>query len=244
MKPGSFILNNESSEDYNTFIQERPEIETPRRRVDFKRSFGQSGDNPFDEEAYDNTTMSLVMYVEGSDYRTASDNRDAIYDLFDSGKYLDFIPYFDPNKIYKVMTTDFPTFSPKYFMGEGQPFEVELTVKPYKFYIPDADLVLTAAGTVMNNTSKTALPLIVVYGTGDITLTINGRVFTMKNIVDHVILDCQLMLAYKYVGSVITRQNQNIYTRNYPYLDKGLNEVSWTGTVSKIEIEPRWRTLA
>lgn len=247
MKPGHFILNGQSSEAYGIVIQDRPRIDTPKRRVEFKRAYGQSGEMPFDEQAYDNTDMKLSMYVQAFDGRTASDNRDLVFDLFDSGTYMDFIPYFDPNKIYKVMTTSPPSFESKYYMGEGQAFEVDLTVKPFKYYVPDPNLVILAPSTIINLSSKLSYPVFKIYGTGDITLTVDGlvdHVFVMQDIVDHIYLDCELGLAYKDVAGVLTSQNANTYTRKYPYLTRGPNTISWTGTVTKIEIEPRWRTLA
>ena len=244
MRQGQFILNGISSEEFACVIQDRPEIETPRRKVEFKSAYGQSEEMPFDEEAYENTEMELICYVEGSENRSASDNRELIQDWFDSGRYMDFIPYFDPNKVYKVMTIDPPKFSPKVFMDEGQPFEVTLTIKPYKFYLPDRSLELISAGAIFNPTSKTALPVIKIFGTGDVTLTVNGLPFVIKNIVGSIVLDCNLGLAYREVGETMYNENDKIYTRTYPFLKVGSNTISWTGTVTKVEIEPRWRTLA
>ena len=75
MRQGHFILNGISSEEFACVIQDRPEIETPRRKVEFKSAYGQSEAMPFDEEAYENTEMELICYVEGSENRSASDNR-------------------------------------------------------------------------------------------------------------------------------------------------------------------------
>src|SRR5699024_5493678 len=110
------------------------------------------------------------------------------YDLFDSGVYMDFIPYFDPNKIYKVMATEYPSFESKYYFGEGQSFNVELTVRPYKYYVKSPLVSLTTAGTINNTTSKTSLPRIKIFGSGDVTLKVNGLNFVVKNVVDHIIL--------------------------------------------------------
>ena len=244
MRQGYFILNGISSEEFTCVIQDRPEIETPRRKVEFKSSYGQSESMPFDEEAYENTEMELICYVEGSENRSASDNRALIRKWFDSGRYMDFIPYFDPNKVYKVMTISPPKFSPKVFMDEGQPFEVGLTIKPYKFYLAGPNIDLTATGAIFNPSAEIALPVIKVFGTGDVTLTVNGVPFVIKSIVDTIVLECNLELAYREVGETMYNENSKIYTRAYPFLKVGSNTISWTGTVTKVEIEPRWRTLA
>lgn len=246
MKPGHFLLNGQDSEDYGVFIQDRPTIETPRRKVEFKSSYGKSGADPFDEEAYENTDLPLTLYVEGKSDRTASDNRDRIHTLFDSGQYMDFIPYFDTNKIYKVMTIMFPSFDNKYYFGEGMVIRATFTVKPYKYYVDSPKSTLTAGGSIQNTTSKTSLPRIKIFGSGDVTLSINEVPFVIKNITGDIILDSELMIAYREVNGLITNENDKVYTRVYPIFKVGTNTISWTttGTVTKIEVEPRWRTLA
>lgn len=245
MIPGSFALKNELSTSYGIVIQDRPQIETPKRKIVFKSSIGQSGDNPYDEEAYSNTTMALNMYATGTPDIDASMRRDMIYDLFDSSTYMDFIPYFDENKIYKVMALEPPNFTTKYFMEEGQQFDVSLTIKPYKLLAYSPTKILTTSGTTfLNNSSKTSLPRIKIFGTGDVTLTVNGVPFVIKNITTDIIVDSELIIAYREVNGIITNENAKIFTRDYPFLKKGTNTISWTGTVSKVEIEPRWRTLA
>ena len=197
---------------------------------------------PFDEEAYNNTIIPLSLYVEGKN-RTASDSRELIFSWFNTGKYIDFIPYFDPEKIYKVMPMSAPKFTSMYYMNEGLSVEVSLTVKPYKYYIPGTDLVLTAAGSIFNPTVTPSLPRLKVYGTGNITLNFNGVLFVMEGVVDHIVLDSELGIAYNESSAVLLNENNKVFTRKYPVLNPGANAISWAGTVTSIEIEPRWRTL-
>lgn len=244
MKPGNFILDGQDSETFGAFIQDKPLIETPKRRVEQRTVFGRSGDVLFDEEAYDNTSMELILFVLGTKDHTASDNRDRVFDWFDSGDYMDFIPYFDPGKIYRIKTTSAPSFTSRYYFDEGQQVNTELTIKPFKYYVDSPKVTLTTPGAINNPYSKESLPLIKITGTGDITLTIGGLPFVIKNVTDHIWLDSQAMFAYKDVSGVLTNENGKIFTRNYPYLRKGITNISWTGNVTSLEIEPRWRTLA
>lgn len=243
MEDGYFTLDGVSSKTIGLLIQDRPVIESPTRRVSFQQSFGQSGDTPFDHAAYDNTKMELLLLSENHT-GSASDAREKVHYFFDSGKYMRFIPYFDEGKIYSVMATSFPKFTTKYYLAQHQIVEVVLTVKPYKLLVNAPVKTMTAAGSLVNPTLRDAAPVIKVYGTGNVTLTINGTPFVIKNIVDHITIDSSLQVAYKDVSGVITDENSKIYTRKFPGLKSGTNSISWTGTVSKIEIDPRWRTLA
>ena len=240
MKAGSFILNDINSEDINTVIQSRPLLETPKRRVTFKQAYGQSGSMSYDEEAYDNTELPLILFTGSND---ASLSREEVYAMFDSGEYMDLVLYSDETKIYKVMTIEPPKFESRYYMNEDQSYEVLLTVKPYK-YLRNSPLVsLTTTGVIVNPTRYTSLPLFTIYGTGDITLKVNGVSFVLKGVSEYISLDSEMMFAYKDNGSIITNENIKAYTRVYPFLTPGENTISWTGTVTKVEISPRWRSL-
>lgn len=240
MKAGSFILNGISSEDLHTVIQSRPVLETPKRRVQFKQAFGQSGSTPYDEEAYDNTELPLILYTDGPDAVTS---REAIYEMFNSGKYIDLKMYCDDSKIYKVMTIEPPKFESRYYMGEGMSYEVLLTVLPYKYLIDSPLATFLQSGSIFNPMRYNSLPIIKVYGSGDIVLNVNGIPFSMKGVSSYITLDSKFMFAYKDTGGVLTNENSKIYTREYPYLKPGVNTISWTGTVTKVEILPRWRSL-
>lgn len=243
MKPGSFILNGVNSESLKLVIQNRPELESPVRKVTFKSAYGVDGDLPFDEDSYNNTEMELYMYMEGSPINTASINRERVYNLFNSGSYLNLIPYFDDTKTYRVMLKEPPKFDSKYFYGEGQSIELKLTVLPYKYYVNSPKSTLSVAGSITNPKSISSQPVIKIFGSGNVTLKVNGIDFVITNITGDIVLDCAAGFAYRDVSGAITNENSKTHTRRYPFLKPGGNSIAWTGTVSKVEIEPRWRSL-
>lgn len=244
MKPGQFIFNGVDSESIKSFIQGRPIIQTPRRKRELKSAYGRSGFVIFDEEeSYENTDMDLVLYSLGDDVNTASKNRELLFNLFDNVGYSDFIPYFDPGKIYRVMVRDYIDFDSKYYMGEGQSLNVRLTVHPWKLYVGNFKKTLTASGNIVNPYSRNSKPLFKITGNGDVTLKVNGINFLIKGINGHIWIDSEQMFAYRDVSGVITNDNSKIHTRNYPIFKPGTNTISWVGSITKLEIEPRWRTL-
>ena len=80
-------------------------------------------------------------------------------------------------------------------------------------------------------------PIITVYGYGEITLMV-GMTITELEITDKITLDTPLMEAY--VGA--TSMN-SCMSGDFPLLLPGKNAVSWSGNVSKVEIQPNWRSL-
>lgn len=240
MKAGSFILNGIDSETLKTVIQSRPVLEAPRRRVTFKKAYGGDGDIPYDEEAYDNTPLSLYCYTNGD---SATIYRELVFHMLDSGGYQDLILYNDPTKIYRVMVTEPPKFENRYYDGEGFAYEIGFTVKPYKKLVESSLITLTGARAVNNPSRWSSLPIIKITGSGDITLFVNDLPFVVKNITGHITLDSLAQIASKQSGDIIEPQNINTYTKKFPILKPGLNTIRWTGTVSKVEIQPEWRTL-
>lgn len=243
MKRGEFILDGISSVDHGVLIQNRPVLYAPKRKVEFKSSFGMSGDYPFDEEAYENTEMELRLVMVGTTDRSASYNRDFVQDWFDSGSYQDLVAYFDPDKIYHVMPSESTEFVNKYYLGETQVAVMKLTVLPYKHLVEGKTFKISSGVAFQNPTRKTALPLIKVTGSGNITLTVNGKPFQLSLVDGHIYLDSEFNIAYKDNAGLATNANNKVKTLEYPFLKPGSNVISWTGSVTSVDITPRWRVL-
>ena len=243
MKRGSFIFDGVNSEDVKTLIQSRPLIEAPPRKVEWVSTYGVDGNMPFDEGAYDNTTLELTMLIDGDDL---IGDRQKLYNLIDTrGTYKDFIPYFDPDKVYRVMLTDKVQFENKHYYGQKQALVAKFTVKPYKYLVDNDPITITGtSGTVNNPTNYTAQPLIKVTGTGNVTISVNDVDFSIINMSGTITLDSERYSAYKEdTTGVLTSMNSHIGTREYPIFKPGVNEITITGNVTQLYIEPKWRSL-
>lgn len=244
MKRGSFILNGVNSEDINTVIQSRPLIEAPLRKVGWKSPYGVDGDVPFDEGAYSNTNLEMVMLTNGTDYIK---DRQTLYNLMDGrGKYLELIPYFDPGKIYRVMLNSAVQFENNHMFGQAQAVSTKWTVKPYKYLVDNTPITLTGlSGTVNNPTNYTAQPIIRLTGSGGrVTLTVNGVEHIITDVNGQLYLNSEIYAAYtSSTGGILTNKNNLITFREYPTFEPGTNTISVEGAVSEVYIEPRWRSL-
>lgn len=128
----------------------------------------------------------------------------------------------------------------KYFQIKDK-MRVSLRINPPFFYLESGELpiTLTAPGTINNPGTHTSEPLIRIVGSGNITLTINGRTLTLNNIETFIDIDPELTIPY-------FKNNVNIGEKvvgELPYFDVGDNIISWTGAVSEINILGRWREL-
>lgn len=97
--------------------------------------------------------------------------------------------------------------------------------------------IITTSGIVLNNFGTyEAKPMLKIYGSGNITVSINSSNFTIKNVVDYVAIDSEIKECYK--DDINFGRNM---TGDYPVFFIGKNTISWSGNVSKLEITPRWR---
>lgn len=252
MRRGEFTLDGVSSLNYGLLIQDRPDIEVPVRRVQMRTAYGTSGDLPFDEEqgdgeeVYDNTVMNLSLLAL-ADGRTASENRERIATWMSSSRYKEFIPYFDTKKKYQVMLDPTQKFllQNKDYLGDIHVGTAVLTVRPWKYYVDNYQIQMSSAGAIFNSYLHDTLPLITIYGTGDVTLKVNGVSYLIQNIVTSISLDSERLFGYKESSTgVITNENAKVRFKDYPRLKTGINTISWTGTVTKVVVDPRWRALA
>lgn len=243
MKRGSFIINGVSSDELNSFIQFRPEIATPRRKVQRKSISGVSEDYIFDEEAYENTPINLELFVKGETEDEMNQLKDKITYTFMGGRYIDFVPYWDSEMTYQVEVVDPPIYSQISTFPLILPYTVGLSAKPYKEYQDTVTSESTEQITVINPTFYDARPIITLYGTGDMNLIVNGEQFVFRDIDTNIIVDSRIESAYRTLSGIPNGRNNRMYALDFPILKSGENKISVTGNATKFKVETRWRKL-
>lgn len=142
----------------------------------------------------------------------------------------------EPDKYYKASV--FSTFDIQTAIERFGEFVVIFDCQPFAYAVDNNVTALTAPGSIFNPGTVDSEPIITVYGSGDITLTINGENIYLYNVTDYVTIDSVLMDCYK--DTQLMNNNMN---GDFPQLTPGTNNVSWSGNVTKIEIIPNWRWL-
>ena len=120
-------------------------------------------------------------------------------------------------------------------------FLISFSCKPYKKEMNEDIITITESTNIYNN-YMSSNPLIKVVGDGDITININNQKLILKGLEDEIEVDCELMNAYKKVNGDIVLLNNKMYS-DFPILEEGENNISWSGNVTQIEITPRWVVL-
>ncbi len=118
-------------------------------------------------------------------------------------------------------------------------FNVAFKVSPF-FYLDSGDIpiLITTQSTIFNPGTVYSEPYIKITGSGNVDLTINDTIYSFTEINSYIEIDTELKIVYK-----DTLNQGDKMTGNFPALIPGANYIEWSGTVTSIEIKPRWREL-
>lgn len=115
-------------------------------------------------------------------------------------------------------------------------FKVKFICEPFYYDLLKKDITVTEKETkVYNNGDFNSSPIIIIYGTGDLQLTINNTTVQINNVDERVLLDSKLFLC-------LDKDNNNKsidMIGNFPTLDIGENTITWVGNITKLDISPR-----
>ena len=226
-----FTFKGVDSREMGVIVTAMPETVRAERRIESITVAGRNGSLHTDEgvyESYDRTMECALIKRARLDEITAW--------LVGSGE-MTFST--EPDKVYRVTIAN--KISIAQMMRVFQKFQVVMDTQPFKYSVNAAGdaLELTAPTAIRNSGTVYSEPLITVFGSGDITLTINGADFPLYGVEESITIDSEMIEVFK--GN--TNQNGKYGGAEFPRFEVGKNEIRWTGNVSKIKIQPRWRWL-
>ena len=225
MKP-YFIFKNICSLDKNIIINKLPLVERPNADINKIIVPGRDGFLTVDEGTYQSTVKTCECSLDDG-------NIDDVCSWLCGFSEVTFSN--EPDKKYKAIIINKIPFAK--IVDIFHTFVIQFECQPHKYDVDNNPIVLTAAGVILNP-GAVSKPIIKIYGTGNIDLTINSEVIHITSVVDYVTIDSELMDCYK--DTVLKNNNMN---GEFPVLVNGSNFISWTGTVVKLEIVPNRRWL-
>lgn len=241
---GEFTLDGVSSREFNIIITEAPPMIFAERDVQTFGVAGRSGDLTIDNGRYKSITLPYRCAIVPKDGRTLRECAvDAQELLRPTARYQKLENSFHP-ECYRYARVS-GSISVESIVEKAGRFTVEFSCKPQRFLIDgEGTFVFLKPSTIINYTNEIALPLITVYGTGPGELSVGGITVEILALEDQVTLDCEIQNAYRQVGDAPpANKNGEISAPVFPSLNPGVNAVSWTGEITRVEIIPRWWTL-
>lgn len=120
---------------------------------------------------------------------------------------------------------------------------ITFRLKPYKRRIDSRTIEIENGSTLINPEKRTSKPLINIEGNGDISFKNNDKDWlVLSNVEGKVTVDSELMSIYKDDINQFNKMNGELIPL-FPQLTSGENKITWTGDVTKIEINPRWEAV-
>lgn len=111
---------------------------------------------------------------------------------------------------------------------------VTFEVQPFFHSFPQA--VTVTSGQVITNPGLPVRPYLKITGSGNVTISVNGKAYRINSVNQYVELD----YPFAYKGTL--NQGRSLLD-GFPLLETGNNTITWTGTVTKVEAKLTWHTL-
>lgn len=228
---GWFRFKGIDSREYGILISSVPERVRPKRRVKEIEIPGRSGILTQDEGAYDAYVIQMECSTRGGD------RLDEIVVWLNGAGEL--ILSTEPDKVYRASIYNKISIADQIYLYNS--FLLQFKVQPFKYRANPLrdDLELTAPTIIRNSGTVYSEPIITVYGSGDITLSINDVDYPLYGVSEYITIDSEMMEVFK----ENMNQNSKYGGETFPRFEVGENAISWTGNVTKIEIQPRLRWL-
>lgn len=214
-------------------ISELPPISKPKMKTAITKIDGRDGDI-IEELGYESYTKSIKVGLSKN------------YDIDGVIKYFtgsgDLIMSNEPDKVYKCQIIEKVDYNK---LLRFKTATVKFYTQPFKYKKDEPKAILNIDGetsmTVDNIGLEKSKPIIKLTGSGTVAIQLNGTtVFNYifpenetEVIIDSIQEEAYLNGFYK---------NRNM-TGEFPILEVGENTISWSGNLTKIEIEPKSRWL-
>ena len=226
------IINNQNTKNLGFALKGRPNIPSANKRYESTEVEGRDG--------------SLTRFLGYEDLKFTlnfnilfqSDIKQKLREikgLLSRAKTLTFDD--SPNFFYKVKQAQIS--DTETIIKSSGVFSVDFVADPFEYQKTSSTAYTTKPISLTNQTTAEALPLIKITGTGTVVLNVNGTGVTLTGLTSSITLDSELQEAYT---GLTTNMNSNM-NGNFPVLKIGSNTITWTGTVTKVEIDPKWRWL-
>ena len=237
-RQGLIVYGGEASDDYGIVVSEAPAFDKPVRKTEVINVPGRNGSVLFQQNAFEDVTRTYDVWVcEGIDNLAVKVNAVSAWLLSKTG-YQRLEDSFEPD-VFRLAYYNGGNEFTNQLMTAGSA-ALSFTCRPERFYKEGEIPVSVSNGDkILNLTKFASKPLIHIEGSGTVTVSIGGETITAKDLVDYINIDCDRMDAYR-----LTSENKNDkISGTFPTIKSGSNTIATTGTITKLEITPRYFTI-
>lgn len=161
----------------------------------------------------------------------------AISDWLNVKGWQDMVLSWDLDYIYKASVIE--GFEVKEILRQFGKVKFNFLVHPIKYLKTGRNAISLTKGMVVTNPGNVpAKPVLTLRGSGNGTITINGRVTTLENVQRELVIDMDKHLVY---SGNLAAWDKVVRSANgaMPSLDVGRNTITWTGNFT-LSMMPNW----
>lgn len=223
--------------DFGIIIEHNLEIASPERDIDFYEIKGLDGDVAISNDRLKGYERSFPFVMKSDNVEQSFADLVSFLDSSVGWKELRFGG--SKGYVYEAMYVDRMNLDRivKRF-GRGV---LTFRMKPVK-YLESGLTKQTLGASITNPTKRDSKPMLIIEGTGNITVNIGKSKLTLKGVDKGVIIDSRSQTVYNLAGTQAEFNKMTSYP--FPTIAPGKNTVTTTGTITKIEVIPRWEVVA
>lgn len=229
----------DSYKDFGVYVINRPTVTSPKRKVDYVDVPGRSGTLKYDSNAYEDITISVECGIvnRGDTSGIYYNIEDIKAWLFGVGESTLVFSYMG-DRYYLAQVVNQLDFNISYKrVGE---FVIVFNCKPFQFAFDNSKITIENNNTnIINAGSVCSKPIIEVFGSRDINLSVNEKNIQLFKISNKIILNSEIQDAY---DNDFKNLNSKVLG-SFLDFEVGNNIIKWEGNVTKLRITPNWRWL-
>lgn len=232
---GSFTFNGVSSTTHGLRVTSDYIISSTGSDVETVAVPGRDGDLLISKNRLKSVTIELPCTVLSN--RKLTDAESEISNWLNVDGYKDLTLSWDPDFIYRSAFIE--TFEIASLMRQFGKVKLNFLTYPVKFFKQGRTTQTLSNGATVNGLGNVkANPVITLVGSGDCTLTINGRKTKLRAVQNTITLDMQ---ARQVFSGNLPAWDKVVRAPQYqmPYLDVGRNLISWDGDFT-VKMAPFW----
>ena len=232
----TFTFNGKRNTDFGLKVAEGKKITTSSPDVERVTVAGRDGELLISNNRLNSAELSFPVNLVKEKGLIATEI-DEISEWLNVAGYKDLTISYDPDFIYRAAYLE--TFSIEETMRQFGKTTINFVCYPVKFYKQGRTTQTLSNGATVNGIGNVnAKPIITLVGSGDCTLTINGRKTKLRAVQNTITLDMQ---ARQVFSGNLPAWDKVVRAPQYqmPYLDSGRNLISWDGDFT-VKMAPYW----
>ena len=230
-----------SSIDMHLYIENGVSFPSPEADVEFLEVLGRDGEVALNNERLKGVPFQLPVRLKLPEDLTVEQAATKISNWLKNGIGWSRLRFSgSPEYEYVAMCVDgFDVIQTLTTYGKTV---ISFRLKPYKMLADSPAIEISNGGVLFNPSARNSKPVLHIQGSGNVTIKNNGIDWIKLNGVDRrITIDSDLMAAYK--DDLPQYDKVAELDPMFPLLNPGENKITWSGSVTKIEILPRWEVI-